>query len=725
MQAGDGINPAVLKRTAGYIYKKGGVVNVTAGRRNWKRRWFVIETKNYDSFVGYEFRYYETPNGKLKGSLDLTNVEVFCDERPRLGVKSRYDFHILLANGSSLQLSCEDYHEREEWMETLNMVIAYSRKMVRASANTLDGYDPLYEDEENIFTVGAEIAHNCQAFGPGLFGAEVGQHAQFVIQTHDLHGNMLALGGMPFTATLTDDECMYYLQLTDNRDGTYSAYYIISRPGIYLLSIRLNDEHDIYGSPFEVEILPSKTVPAKCTVQGESLTRVQTGGDCQFTIVARDGYGNQKKKGGDAFEVGIMGSAQLKSLEDNGDGTYLCTFEAHPPTEMNYYAASSLMIQVCLNGKHVSGSPFRPTIDDVGVDIATPIYSQQRPPAQRGVNDILSTSSGSSRMKGATKNKIQTQIASPKIFEEEDVSISEFDADLPKAPLDAMDAQSYGTESEFVTRAKSSTANVTENDENVSVTSKSNADLSESIASGIERLKEGASKSKKLQELHNRVAKAKSSGAGNKMAKVNSPDTDDVSKGAARGSSKSGDRSMTEVKRLIQDLQENRKSAGGNGLPGFLESTNSSEKTVWRITAEALQNDKVVALLVANAVPLYKVFESCAAPVDNVKAVGSVVYKLLEEYDVLPQYITRKELKLIYQVINQSQINSQSSAPPNLLDFPGLVRLLVACAVYALSKTSAYVALYPESESKVDVMLTKWGFADPSKLQLVETRLSA
>ena len=182
---------------------------------------------------------------------------------------------------------------------------------------------------------------------------------------------------------------------------------------------------------------------------------------------------------------------------------------------------------------------------------------------------------------------------------------------------------------------------------------------------------------------------------------------------------------MTEVKRLVQELQENRMSAGGNGLPGFLESTNASEKTVLRITAEALQNDKVVALLVANAVPLYKVFESCAAPVDNVKAVGSIVYKLMEEYDVLPQYITRKELKLVYQVINQSQISSESSAPPNLLDFPGLVRLLVACAVYALSKTSAYVALYPESESKVDVMLTKWGFADPNKLQLVESRLSA
>ena len=318
MQVHEGINPSVLKRTAGYLSKKGGVVNVTAGRRNWRRRWFTIETKQYESFVGYELRYYDAPNGRLKGSVDLTNVEVFCDERPRLGVKSKYDFHILLATGNSLQLSCDDHHEREEWLETLNMVIAYARKMVRASANSLDGYDPLYEDEERIFTVGSEIAHNCQAFGPGLFGAEVGQHAQFVIQAHDLLGNAVAVGGMPFTATLTDTECQYYLRISDNNDGTYAAHYVVSRPGVYLLSIRLNDEHEIYGSPYEVEILPSKTIPEKSTVHGESLDTVSAGTACTFTIIARDNFGNQKKKGGDAFEVGIMGSAQLNSLQDNG-----------------------------------------------------------------------------------------------------------------------------------------------------------------------------------------------------------------------------------------------------------------------------------------------------------------------------------------------------------------------------------------------------------------------
>jgi hypothetical protein len=76
MIANEGINPAVLKRTAGYIWKKGGIVNVTAGRRNWKKRWFVIETKVFETFVGYELRYFETPNGKVKVEKIFLNLQM-------------------------------------------------------------------------------------------------------------------------------------------------------------------------------------------------------------------------------------------------------------------------------------------------------------------------------------------------------------------------------------------------------------------------------------------------------------------------------------------------------------------------------------------------------------------------------------------------------------------------------------------------------------------------
>jgi hypothetical protein len=47
---------------------------------------------------------------------------------------------------------------------------------------TLDGYDPLKEDDEESFRIGDELAMNCQAYGPGIFGCEAGQQAQFVVQ---------------------------------------------------------------------------------------------------------------------------------------------------------------------------------------------------------------------------------------------------------------------------------------------------------------------------------------------------------------------------------------------------------------------------------------------------------------------------------------------------------------------------------------------------------------
>jgi hypothetical protein len=131
----------------------------------------------------------------------------------------------------------------------------------------------------------------------------------------------------------------------------------------------------------------------------------------------------------------------------------------------------------------------------------------------------------------------------------------------------------------------------------------------------------------------------------------------------------------------------------------------------------------VVSLVLANSIQLFNVFDSAASPMNGIKVIGSIIYKLFEHFDVIPAYITRKELKLAYQIVVQSQISSGSNSPQNYLDFVGFIRLLVATSVYALSKTSAYANMYPEFESKVEIMLTKWGFADPQKLQLVEKKI--
>ena len=50
------------------------------------------------------------------------------------------------------------------------------------------------------------------------------------------------------------------------------------------------------------------------------------------------------------------------NLIDNGDGSYTCTLEAQDPSNLNYYAASSLMIMIQLHGRNISNSPFRPII---------------------------------------------------------------------------------------------------------------------------------------------------------------------------------------------------------------------------------------------------------------------------------------------------------------------------------------------------------------------------
>ena len=60
---------------------------------------------------------------------------------------------------------------------------------------------------------------------------------------------------------------------------------------------------------------------------------------------------------------------QLSSLHNVGDGSYVCTFEAQDPASLNYYAPSSLMIVITLHGKPIEGSPFRPVIEDVEVEV--------------------------------------------------------------------------------------------------------------------------------------------------------------------------------------------------------------------------------------------------------------------------------------------------------------------------------------------------------------------
>ena len=169
--------------------------------------------------------------------------------------------------------------------------------------------------------IGQLIAANSHVYGSGLYGAEAGVHGQFVIQLNDVMNQTVTRGGAPITITVVNEECCYYLRVHDNNDGSYFVHYVLHKPGEYALNLKLNDEHHIAGSPFTLTIMPSKTVPENCTAVGDCLTSIVCNTTSTFTIHAKDIFHNHKVRGGDPFELGVMGPAQLKSLQDNSDGT--------------------------------------------------------------------------------------------------------------------------------------------------------------------------------------------------------------------------------------------------------------------------------------------------------------------------------------------------------------------------------------------------------------------
>lgn len=121
----DGEGDIVLKRMEGWIHKKGGAVKGSAlsAMKNWKKRYFYLENVGSVQKL-YELKYYDKPYGKLKGSVKLKGTEIRCDRTQQGNTKNKkFEFQILLSNGSLLKLFCDNVTERSEWVETLNYVI--------------------------------------------------------------------------------------------------------------------------------------------------------------------------------------------------------------------------------------------------------------------------------------------------------------------------------------------------------------------------------------------------------------------------------------------------------------------------------------------------------------------------------------------------------------------------------------------------------------------------
>jgi len=147
-------------------------------------------------------------------------------------------------------------------------------------------------------------------------------------------------------------------EIKDNGDGTYSVKYKPNIPGPYHIDvIERNPAKPLYydhikNSPIDLNIDPG-TDASMCTAYGPGLEpgNLDTH-PAEFTIQARDIFGNPRTEGGDPFQVEVVGpnGAVPVDIKDNNDGTYHVEYK---PDDAGPYN-----IAVTLDDKNIKGSVF-------------------------------------------------------------------------------------------------------------------------------------------------------------------------------------------------------------------------------------------------------------------------------------------------------------------------------------------------------------------------------
>ena len=111
-------------------------------------------------------------------------------------------------------------------------------------------------------------------------------------------------------------------------EGRYVCSYSSTKSGDYILSILCSGQH-ICGSPYDIKVLPGRVHYPNCTAYGPLFKHVLLSNQVtNFTIFARDKYGNRIRRGGDSFSVICDYSHEnerrsLKGeIQDRGDGRH-------------------------------------------------------------------------------------------------------------------------------------------------------------------------------------------------------------------------------------------------------------------------------------------------------------------------------------------------------------------------------------------------------------------
>jgi hypothetical protein len=180
--------------------------------------------------------------------------------------------------------------------------------------------------------------------GKGSHTAVVGVENEFTIVARTSDGRELTVGGDDFSVRLIrrikgPDEGPYEVegQVQDLGNGQYRVVYVPMYLGDYDIEITLDNKHKLsHSSIRKVRVIPGDTSAFQCVVLDPLYTTQTEGQTFEFTIQARDAYGNNRTRGGDKFQMNFdyygtnMNNRPLMvddyaDIVDQDDGTYKVT----------------------------------------------------------------------------------------------------------------------------------------------------------------------------------------------------------------------------------------------------------------------------------------------------------------------------------------------------------------------------------------------------------------
>eukprot|EP01126_Amoeba_proteus_P065103 TRINITY_DN91_c0_g2_i9.p1 TRINITY_DN91_c0_g2~~TRINITY_DN91_c0_g2_i9.p1 ORF type:complete len:1998 (+),score=378.84 TRINITY_DN91_c0_g2_i9:471-5996(+) len=193
-----------------------------------------------------------------------------------------------------------------------------------------------------------------EAQGPGIQTSCIEDDCHFVITTKNKDGKKINTGGHKFSFHVKgpDQQELSTKQIKDNNDGTYSCEYVPQQLGYHSVHVLLNND-ELRQSPYRVEVLGVAS-PKDCIAVGDGLKKIVREDRTNFDIIAINSKGKHLQKGGDNFQVRVIGPDKQvvpSTINDLANGTYKVQYN---PSQLGIH-----QVEVKLGNFHVQGSPFK------------------------------------------------------------------------------------------------------------------------------------------------------------------------------------------------------------------------------------------------------------------------------------------------------------------------------------------------------------------------------